>query len=163
MAMAYSLAYLVVGLAIALWGVIVPTVRCRSADFRSTVLFVYVFIAAVYHRYSVSNDPYVALGLVVIAVSWGYVYLRNHLIGLAWVYVALSVAWAAWSALLFTHRANENTFAWLAIFGVIAWAALIGIYARILKCSGDPLGFYERYKEPEDWLTWDLKKNDARD
>ena len=79
MAMAYSLAYLVVGLAIALWGVIVPTVRCRSADFRSTVLFVYVFIAAVYHRYSVSNDPYVALGLVVIAVSWGYVYLRNHL------------------------------------------------------------------------------------
>lgn len=161
--MAYSLAYLVVGLTIALWGVIVPTVRGRSADFRSTVLFVYVFIAAVYHRHSAFNDPYVVLGFVAIAVSWGYVYLRNHLVGLAWVYLAVSAAWFAWSVLLFTHRANENTFSWLVILGLIAWGAQIVIYARILKYSGDPLAFYESHREPEDWLAWDLRQNNPRD
>jgi hypothetical protein len=54
--MAYSLAYLVVGLAIALWGVIVRTVRGPSADYRIAVLFVYLSIGAAYQRHSVFNE-----------------------------------------------------------------------------------------------------------
>jgi hypothetical protein len=161
--MVYSLAYLVVGLVIALWGVTVPTVRGRSADLRSAILLIYILITVVNHRHSIFNDPYVVLGFVAIAVSWGYVYLRNHLVSLAWVYLAVSVTWSAWGALVFTHRVNETAFSWLVILGLIAWAAQIVIYARILKYSGDPLGFTESYREPEDWLTWDLKQKNARD
>lgn len=159
--MAYSLAYLAVALAIALWGVLVPTVRGRSADFRSGALFVYLLIAAVFHGHSGFNDPYVVLGFVAIAVSWGYIYLRNDLVGLAWGYLVVSAAWSVWSALLFTHRVNENMFSWLVILGLLVWAAQIVVYARILKHSGDPLGLYARDSEPQDWLTWDLRKNDV--
>jgi hypothetical protein len=120
------------------------------------VRFVYVFIAAVYHRHSILNDPYVVLGFVAIAVSWGYVYVRNHLFSVAWVYLAISAALSAWSVLVFTHR--ENAFSWLVILGVVVWAAQPLIYARIVKDSGDPLGFYERSKEPEGWLASDLKQ-----
>jgi hypothetical protein len=110
----YSLAYLAVGLATALWGIIVPRVRGRSADLRSTVLFAYAFITAVYHRHNTFDDPYVVLGL------------RSHC-------------------------------------RLVGWAAQPLIYARIVKNSGDPLGFYKGYKEREDWLTWNLKQDGARD
>jgi hypothetical protein len=161
--MAYSPAYLAVGLAVAFWGILVPMVRGRSADLRSSVLFVYLLAGAAYHRHGVSNDPYMVLGVVAGALSWGYVYLRNNLVGLAWLYLAASLVWFAWSVLLFAHHADENVFSWFVILGLVAWAAQIVIYARILKYSGDPLGLYKGYRQPEDWFTWDLKQKSARD
>jgi hypothetical protein len=164
MAMLYSLGYLVVGLAIALWAVMAPGVRGRMANLRSIALSLFILAAIVYnggHRFP--NDPYVVLGFVAITLSWAYLYLRNNLAGLACVYVAISLAWSICAALTLTHRANEPVLSWLAIFGLVAWAAGIVIYARVLRYSGDPLGIYDRHRQPEDWITWDLKKSNARD
>ena len=160
--MAYSLVYLGVGNAIALWGVVAPTVRGWSAGFRSTALLVYIFIVPLFHRLSVFNDLYVVLGFVAIVVCRGDTYTCGTTwLPMALVSLALSVALSVWGVLVFTDRANENLFSWLVILGLIAWAAQIAIYARILKRSGEPRGFYDAYREPEDWLTWDLKQNDV--
>jgi hypothetical protein len=119
--------YFVVGLAIGLWTILRPTMG-TGLNIRSDVRFAYVFIPVVVH--SLWNDPFVALGILVIPLSFAIASLRTGARSFGVIYVALTGIWAVWVAMLFAHRQTEVLFSWFLVASLIIWIAQIVVFAR---------------------------------
>ncbi len=119
--------YFAVGLAIGFWTILRPTMG-TGLNLRSDVRFAYVFIPVVVH--SLWNDPYVALGILAIPLSFAIASLRSGTRASGVIYVVLSVLWAVWATMLFAHRQTEALFSWLLVASLIIWIAQIVVFAR---------------------------------